>query len=142
MRLGPGAQRRIAVVLADVFGESDDIARALAGFLDGYLQRVPLQAAFGLRAVVWAITWLPLLLVGVPLPANALSPATRARYLERWAGSQVYFMREGFYLLKAIALMGWGAQPQVRARLGLGPMACRTLERSESADSNGEAVKS
>ena len=127
MHLGPGAQRRIAVVLADVFGETDDVALAVAGFLDRYLQRVPLQAAVGLRAVVWAITWLPLLVVGVPLPADALSPDARRRYLERWAGSRVYFMREGFYLLKAIALMGWGAQPQVRAKLGLGPMeAART----------------
>lgn len=132
MRLGPGAQRRIAVVVADVFGESEDVALAVAAFLDGYLQRVPLQAAFGLRAVVWAITWLPVLIVGVPLPASALSPAARTRYIERWAGSRIYLMREGFYLLKAIALMGWGAQPQVRARLGLGPMECRALERTES----------
>jgi hypothetical protein len=126
MRLGPGAQRRIAVALADVFGEPEDVALAVADFLDRYLQRVPFQAAIGLRAVVWAITWLPVLFVGIPLPVSALSPAARARYLERWAGSSLYFLREGFYLLKAISLMGWGAQPQVRARLGLGPMAALT----------------
>jgi hypothetical protein len=123
MRLGPGAQRRIAVALADVFGEPEDVALAVADFLDRYLQRVPFQAAIGLRAVVWAITWLPVLFVGIPLPVSALSPAARASYLDRWAGSRVYLLREGFYLLKAISLMGWGAQPQVRARLGLGPMA-------------------
>jgi hypothetical protein len=121
--LGEGAQRRIAVVLADLFGEPIDVARAIASFLDGYLRRVPLQAALGLRVVVWAITWLPLFFVGVPLPAHRLAPATRARYLARWADSRVYFLREGFYLLKAIALMGWGAHPSVRDRLGVGPMA-------------------
>jgi hypothetical protein len=123
VRLGPGAQRRIAVVLADVFGEPIDVARDIAAFLDGYLQRVPTRAALGVRVGVWAVTWMPLLLVGVPLPADALSPATRARYLERWAHSRNYLLREAFYLLKAIALMGWGAQPSVRARLDVGPLA-------------------
>jgi len=123
MGLGPGAQRRIAVVLADVLGEPLDVALAVAAFLDGYLRRVPFEAALGLRVVVWAITWLPLLFIGVPLPVDALSPERRLAYVKRWSESRVYFLREGFYLLKAISLMGWGAQPVVRARLGLGPMA-------------------
>lgn len=123
MGLGEGAQRRIAVVLADVLGEPRDVALSVAAFLDAYLRRVPLQAALGLRLVIWAITWLPVLFVGVPLPAHLLSPATRLRYVERWASARLYFLREGFYLLKAIALMGWGAHPSVRDRLGVGPMA-------------------
>ncbi len=123
MGLSPSAQRRIAVVLADVFGEPLDVAGEIAAFLDRYLRRVPFRAAFGLRAVVWGITWMPFAFVGVPLPASALSPETRARYIERWAHSKNYFMREGFYLLKAIALMGWGAQDVVRTRLGVGPLA-------------------
>jgi hypothetical protein len=122
MGLGEGAQRRIAVVLADVLGEPIDVALAVAAFLDGYLRRVPFQAAIGLRAVVWAITWLPLFFVGLPLPAHRLPPGARARYIERWAGSRIYFLREGFYLLKAIALMGWGVHPRVRERLGVGPV--------------------
>jgi hypothetical protein len=121
--LGEGAQRRIAVVLADVFGESIDVGREVAAFLDDYLRRVPSRAALGLRVVVWAVTWLPILFVGVPLPADALSRATRVRYLAAWSGSHVYLVREGFYLLKAIALMGWGANLAVRARLGVGPLA-------------------
>jgi hypothetical protein len=123
MGLGEGAQRRIAVVLADVLGEPFEVALAIAAFLDAYLRRVPVQAALGLRVVVWAITWLPLLFVGVPLPAHLLSREVRLRYVQRWSGARLYLVREGFYLLKAIALMGWGAQPVVRARLGLGPMA-------------------
>ena len=123
MGLAPAAQHRIAVVLADVLGEPIDVALAVAAFLDRYLRRVPFEAALGLRVVVWAITWLPLLFVGVPLPADMLSTEKRAAYVSRWADSRVYFLREGFYLLKAIALMGWGEQPVVRERLGLGPMA-------------------
>jgi hypothetical protein len=123
MGLSPSAQRRIAVVLADVFGEPPDVAREIAAFLDRYLRRVPPRAALGLRAVVWGVTWLPIAFVGVPLPASALSPRTRARYIERWTHSKSYLLREGFYLLKAIALMGWGAQDAVRLRLGVGPLA-------------------
>jgi hypothetical protein len=121
--LGDGAQRRIAVVLADVLGEPIDVARDVAAFLDRYLRRVPFQAALGLRVVVWAVLWLPLLFVGVPLPADALSTSARSRYLKRWADSRFYFLREGFYLLKAVALMGWGANDTVRARLDVGPLA-------------------
>jgi hypothetical protein len=123
VKLGPEAQRRIAVVLADVFGEPIDVAGDIAAFLDGYLQRAPARAALGIRLGVWAVTWLPFAVVGVPLPASALSPATRARYIERWAHSRNYILREAFYLLKAIALMGWGAHPSVRARLDVGPLA-------------------
>jgi len=126
MGLSRSAQRRIAVVLADVFGEPLDVAGEIAAFLDRYLRRVPFRAALGLRAVVWGITWMPIAFLGVPLPADALSPATRARYLERWAHSKSYFLREGFYLLKAIALMGWGSQHAVRARLGVGPLTAET----------------
>jgi hypothetical protein len=122
MGLGPGAQRRIAVVLADVFGEPAGVASDIAAFIDRYLRRVPARAALGLRAVVWGVTWLPILFVGVPLPASALSPARRARYLAKWAHSESYLLREGFFLLKAIALMGWGAHASVRERLGVGPL--------------------
>jgi hypothetical protein len=123
MGLGEGAQRRLAVVLGDMLGEPLDVARDVAAFLDGYLQRVPFQAALGLRVVVWAILWLPVLFVGIPLPADALSAPARSRYLQRWADSRLYLLREGFYLLKAVALMGWGAHQTVRARLDVGPLA-------------------
>jgi hypothetical protein len=123
MGLGEGAQRRIAVVLADLLGEPLPVALSVAAFLDRYLRGVPFQAALGLRVVTWAVTWLPLLFVGVPLPAHRLSKAARLRYVARWANARFYFLREGFYLLKAISLMGWAADPGVRARLGIGPMA-------------------
>lgn len=123
MGLGEGAQRRIAVVLADVFGEPVEVGREIAAFLDDYLRRVPSRAGLGLRAVIWAVTWLPIVFLGVPLPADALSRPMRLRYVEAWSGSRLYLLREGFYLLKAVALMGWGANLAVRARLGVGPLA-------------------
>jgi hypothetical protein len=125
--LSEDAQRRIAVVLGQMFDEPIEIARDVASFIDGYLRRVPSRAALGLRVMIWAVIWLPVLVVGTPLPADRLSPTVRARYLDAWAGSRVYLLREGFYLLKAIALMGWGANHAVRARLGVGPMAAAAL---------------
>ncbi|SRR5258708_3190599 len=121
--LDENAQRRIAVVLARMFDEPLDVGLDVASFVDGYLKRVPRRAAFGLRVMVWAVSWLPVLVVGVPAPVDRLSPEQLTRYLDAWSGSPVYYLREGFYLLKAIALMGWGAHPTVRDRLGVGPLA-------------------
>jgi hypothetical protein len=122
MGLSGGAQRRLAVVLADMLGEGDDVARGVARFLDVYLRTVPRQAALGLRAAIWAVTWLPLLFVGRFAAADTLQPETRRRYLARWTGSRVYLVRESFYLLKAIALMGWASIDAVRARIGVEPL--------------------
>jgi len=122
MGLGDGARRRLAVALGDVLGEGPEVACRVAAFVDGYLRRTPWLAALGLRAVVWGVIWLPLAMIGAPLPVDRLRPGSRARYLERWSSSRTYFLREGFHLLKAVALMGWAEQPAVRARLGLPPV--------------------
>jgi hypothetical protein len=121
--LGAGAQRRLAVLLGDMFGEDGAVSSDVARFVDGYLRQAPFIAALGLRAAVWAMVWLPLLFVARPLPASDLDAPTRVRYLAAWSGSRVYWIREAFYLVKAIALMGWGAHTTVRTRLGLPPVA-------------------
>jgi hypothetical protein len=121
--LGAGAQRRLAVILGDMFGEDERVSSDVAAFLDGYLRRAPLVAAFGLRAAIWAVEWMPIAFVARPSPASSLAPETRARYLAAWSASRVYWIREAFYLVKAIALMGWGAHATVRARLGMPPVA-------------------
>jgi hypothetical protein len=121
--LGAGAQRRLAVLLGDMFGEDEDVSADVAAFLDEYLRRAPLVAAFGLRAAIWAMEWMPIAMIARPAPASALAPETRARYLSAWTGSKIYWVREAFYLVKAIALMGWGAHAVVRARLGLPSVA-------------------
>ncbi|AKT43662.1 hypothetical protein [Chondromyces crocatus] len=140
--LGPGAERRLGVVLGAMLGEPEPIARDVAAFFRDYLARAPLLAAVGLRFMVWALLWLPIVFVGRPVPASALSPALRARYLERWAGARSYLVREGFFLVKTVALFGWGAHPVVRARFGMPDVAVshgpegavsRGLEGSEGA---------
>jgi hypothetical protein len=121
--IGPSAQQRLALVIATMLGEEESVSLDVAAFFDLYLKRVPKLTAFGLRLVVWALVWLPLLFIGMPLPASELSTERRVRYLGKWAGSNVYWIREGFFLVKAVALMGWGGHPVVRERLGVPPVA-------------------
>jgi hypothetical protein len=123
MTLGPGAQKRLATMLATMLGEPEDLAADVAAFFTEYLRRVPLLAAVGIRLLVWALTWLPLVFVGRPVPASALSPDVRERYLSRWVNSQSYYVREGFFLVRTVALLGWGAHSRVRARFGMPPKA-------------------
>ncbi len=85
MHLGPGAQQRLAVVLADVFDEPLPVARDVVRVPRRYLRRVPFQAALGLRAVIWAITWLPLLVRGRTADRGPSVAPTRAP-LHRAAG--------------------------------------------------------
>jgi hypothetical protein len=125
MRLSEGAERRLSVVLADLLGEPIDVSREVAAFVDAYLRRIPFRAALALRAVIWAIAWLPFVFIATPRAAHALSPAQRTRYLDAWAHSHVYLVREGFFLFKAIALMGWGSIERVRQRLGVEALRAR-----------------
>src|SRR4051812_8825937 len=123
MRLGPGAQERLGVVLGGMLGETDPIATDVAAYFSEYLRRAPLLAAVGLRLMVFALLWLPIVFVGRPMVASALPPPVRERYLARWADSHIYYVREGFFLVKTVALLGWGAHPVVRARYAMPPVA-------------------
>jgi hypothetical protein len=123
MALAHGARRRLAILLGTMLGEGDDIATDVATYFDQYLGRVPRLAAFGLRLMLWALVWLPIVFVGRPVPASALSPEMRERYMSRWVHSPIYYVREGFFLVKTVALLGWGAHPAVRARFAMPPVA-------------------
>jgi hypothetical protein len=114
--LGEGARARLAIVLQTMLGEPPAIAGDCAAYFDEYLRRVPAFAALGLRLIVWALLWMPLFFVGRPQPASALPEEVRVRYLSRWANAKSYHLREGFFLVKAVALFAWGAHPTVRAR--------------------------
>jgi hypothetical protein len=133
MTLGPGAQRRLAVLLGGMLGESDAIAADVAAFFAEYLERVPFLAAIGLRLMVWALVWLPIVFIGRPVAASSLPAAARDRYLSRWTQAHSYYVREGFFLVKTVALLGWGAHPQVRARFAMPPVAVTPAPSSEAA---------
>jgi hypothetical protein len=123
MALSEGARGRLAILFETMLGEDELLARDIADFAARYVATIPPFAALGLRIMLWAIVWLPIVFVGRLGPASALDPATRERYMDRWVCSRLYFVREGFFLVKAVALFGWGAHPRVRARFGMPPVA-------------------
>jgi hypothetical protein len=139
MTLSEGAQKRLATLLGGMLGESDDIAADVAAFFAEYLRRVPFLAAIGLRLMVWALIWLPIVFVGRLAPASELEPEVRERYLAKWVHAHNYYLREGFFLVKTVALLGWGAHPAVRARFSMPPVAVAiapalsSLEKGEAA---------
>ena len=57
MGLDENAQRRIAIVLADILGEPIDVAREVAAFLDGYLRRVAEAVVLLLFSELVSPTW-------------------------------------------------------------------------------------
>jgi hypothetical protein len=123
MALGEAARTRLAIVLETMLGEEAPIARDVAAYFDQYLASVPPLTRFGLRLMVWALLWLPLVFVGRPTVASDLPVALRERYMDKWVHSGNYYIREGFFLVKTVALLGWGAHPTVRARFGMPPVA-------------------
>jgi hypothetical protein len=133
MKLGEGAQRRLATLLGGMLGEPDELATDIAAFFTQYLERVPFLTAIGLRLMLWALMWLPLVFVGRPAPASALPPPLLRRYLARWAHAHNYYLREGFFLVKTVALLGWGAHPAVRARFAMPPVAALTEHAHDEA---------
>ena len=123
MSLSQGARARLVPLLGTMLGEDEQISSDVARYFDHYLTQVPPLASFGLRLMVWALTWLPIVFVGRPVPASSLSIELRGAYLGRWANSRFYYLREGFFLVKTVALLGWGAHPSVRARFSMPPVA-------------------
>jgi hypothetical protein len=69
-----------------------------------------------LAALAWQLS--PILLVGWPLPAFLLPVAVRDRYADRSTTTRIYLLRQATFLLKTFGGMAWGADPEVRRRLG------------------------
>ncbi len=62
---------------------------------------------------------MPLLLIGVPLPASWLPARSRDRYAQAMATSSIYLARMAMMMLKTVGGLVWGQIPEVRTRLSL-----------------------
>ena len=131
--LSPATKARLAVVLETMLGEDPAIARDVAAYFDRYLASVPPLTRVGLRAMIAALLGLPIFFLGRPTLASDLSPEMRERYMSKWVHARSYFLREGFFLVKTVALLGWGAHPEVRARFAMPPVAVTPAPSSEAA---------
>ena len=70
---------------------------------------------FALRLAVWALTWLPLLVLGRPRGFGALSRRDQDRMLQRVASSQSYLLRQLVQTLRVMACFAYFKAPEVRS---------------------------
>jgi hypothetical protein len=93
----------------------------LAPFWDELDRAAPLLLRLGLRGIVWALTLLPIFVIGAPRTFLALDPDARARFLARASVSPVYLVRQMVLTLKTLACMAYLRDPAPRLVVDRGP---------------------
>jgi hypothetical protein len=116
--------RRIAAAFADrIIPPGGDIpyrftdTRGLA-FLEKSLAELPPGAAFGLKAMLVALDFGPVLCIFRLSRFVNLSPEDQDRYLEDWQESRIYWRRMVLVLLKTIFGISFYSDPKVLKHLG------------------------
>ncbi|MBI5505707.1 MAG: hypothetical protein HY899_12980 [Deltaproteobacteria bacterium] len=126
-----------AILPSDAHERLPDGASAapMAEFFDDVLVRSPLRPMLGLRAAIWAITLSPPLVIRSSRFFGGLSPEERVRHLATLGASEIYLLRELPVLIKTLALMGYGAMPDVQRAVGVEPAVSQppVWARSEHA---------
>ncbi len=89
----------------------------VTGHLAHVMDRLPLQAAAGVRLAIWVVALAPLFVVGRFTVLARLSPGDRERVLVRLGASRVYALRSLVVLLKAIGALLYAGDAGVRARM-------------------------
>lgn len=94
----------------------------LDAFLAQFKREVPFIVWVGtvFGALMFHLT--PLLTVFVPLPAFLLPAGLADKHAQKMSSFPLYFVRQPVFLVKMCAGFAWGADPHVRARLGLKPL--------------------
>ncbi|MFO0662886.1 MAG: hypothetical protein U0174_02990 [Polyangiaceae bacterium] len=75
---------------------------------------------FGIVVSAWLFEWTPLFTVFVPLPAFLLPKKLLDKHAHKIASTELYLVRQAMLVLKMPAGLCWGADAEVRKRLGLG----------------------
>jgi len=95
-------------------GETD-----LDGFLDHWDEEAPAVFRFGLVAGSALVMASPVVTIGVPLPATALSPDKRDEHIYKLSMFPFYPVRQAAFIVKMVAGLAWGQDPDVRRDCGL-----------------------
>mgnify|MGYP003973168473 CR=1 FL=1 len=114
----------VKVALSCVFPKTEHlpgIADAdLDAFLDIYARQAHPMMRFGVyMAAIAFIFVLPIVTIYVPLPVFLMPAAWRDAHARRAATHRLYLVRQVMLLLKLAGGYCWGADPEVRRRLGL-----------------------
>jgi hypothetical protein len=87
--------------------------------------RLRSEAPFEMRLVLNLAVWLwlfsPIVTVFLPLPAIWLAPAAKDRHTDRLSTAKIYLVRQAILLLKQVAGLAWGQDPEVRRAYHLQP---------------------
>jgi hypothetical protein len=86
-------------------------------FFDEFTTTVPFDAAIGVRAFTWLLTFAPVF--WKLRTFGSLRPADQVRMLEAMEGSRFYVVREIPGLIKLVACLAWASQPPVQRALGV-----------------------
>ncbi len=113
----PAAYRTISGLLAD--GPLTDRERShLSSFLDDYFSSVPFWVSLGTRSLAWILYLGPILFIGRPRTLGGLHGEDRTAYLRAWEKSTTYMVRQLYTVLKMIASIGYGSNPEFHRSIG------------------------
>jgi len=87
----------------------------LTAFWDDLGRAAPLLLRLGLRATVWALAVLPVVVLRVPRSFAGLDAEARQRFLERAAASGSFLLRQMVLTLKTVACLAYLRDARVRA---------------------------
>ena len=94
---------------------------------DLFITRISKEACgrlwWGMVAAGFAFQLLPVVVVGIPLPAFLLSPRARDRYAFKLSTHRSYLIRQVAFIAKFAAGLCWGGHDSVREALALPPYA-------------------
>lgn len=97
-------------------------ATGLDAFLDRFHREAPLPFRVGLVAGGAMILLTPALTLRRLVPASWLSPEQLDQHVQRLAYHPIYPVRQALFAVKMVAGLCWGADPTVRAALGVAPL--------------------
>jgi hypothetical protein len=116
---------RAAIVI--LYPRTDRMPGAEDCDLDAFLERFRSETTvlMWLGVVVGALLFhlTPIFTVYVPLPAFMLPPGLADRHADRIGSTNIYLVRQLVSVLKIPAGLVWGADPEVRKRFAMPPLA-------------------
>ena len=92
------------------------------GFLRNFGREAPLLMRIGLVGSILLFAFGPLLTICVPLPAFWLPKTLLEKHTQRMCDHPIYLIRMSTYLVKMIAGICWGMDPEVRIALKTKPL--------------------
>jgi hypothetical protein len=90
----------------------------LNAFLADVKRDAPPNIRWGLVLSAWIYLLTPILTVWIPLPAFLLPAKLRDKHTDRFSTHRLYLIRSCSLMIKMMAGMCWGRDPEIRRALG------------------------